>query len=212
MLDHPQTPTEGSEKGKVARRRSRTRAELLDVAADKFLEFGVENVSVDDIIDTVGISRGTFYSLFDSRDDLVHQIIQPVLIQGISALKDIKEPDARERLRAVLRVYVHMWVENARALVLAFKLNKRFMQMFEPEHMMFSNLVENHLKAVAEGGLLKFENDLIARRLIGRCAIDVLTVLQDEDAFEDTFLSVMEDMLVRQAVSHGVPSAQDYRF
>lgn len=197
MLDHPKTDPESTKTGKVARRRSRTRSELLDVAADKFLEFGVENVSVDDLIDTVGISRGTFYSLFDSREDVVHQIIQPVLNKGIDALKDIKETDGRNCLRAVLRVYVCMWVENARALVLAFKLNKRFMQMFEPEHMMFSNLTEKHLKKVAKDGILKFENDRIARRLIGRCAIDVLTVLQDEDAFEDVFLAVMEDMLVK---------------
>ena len=80
---------------------------------------------------------------------------------------------------------------------MAFKLNKRFMQMFEPEHMMFSNLTEKHLKSVAKGNVLKFDDDKIARRLIGRCAIDVLTVLQDEDEFEDTFLSVMEDMLVK---------------
>ncbi len=196
MLDHPETQTEAPKKGKVARRRSRTRAELLTVAADKFLEFGVENVSVDDLIDAVGISRGTFYSLFDSRDDVIHQLIQPVLTKGIDALKGIQNVDARARLRGVLSVYVDMWTENAQALILAFKLNKRFMQMFEPEHMMFSNLTEKHLKTVAEGGILKFDDDLIARRLIGRCAIDVLTVLQDEEDFENTFLSVMEDMLV----------------
>ena len=197
MLDHPQAQSDSPKEGKVARRRSRTRTELLNVAADKFLEFGVENVSVDDLIEAVGISRGTFYSLFDSRDDVVHQIIQPVLVKGINSLKNVQETNARERLHSVLRVYVDMWTEDSKALVLAFKLNKRFMQMFEPEHMMFSNLTEKHLKSVAQSGILKFENDHVARRLIGRCAIDVLTVLQDEDTFEETFLSVMEDMLVK---------------
>ena len=198
MLDHPNTQPDGQKTGKVARRRDRTRTELLNVAAEKFLEFGVENVSVDDLIDAVGISRGTFYKLFESRDDVVHQIIQPVLVLGINSLKDIQEKDARRKLRAILRVYVDMWTEDAKALTLAFRLNKRFMQMFEPEHMMFSNLTEKHLKLIAKGNVLKFDDDKIAQRLIDRCAIDVLTVLQDEDAFEDTFLSVMEDMLVRK--------------
>ena len=112
MLDHPKTQLDGAKAGKVARRRDRTRAELLRIAAGKFLEFGVENVSVDDLIDAVGISRGTFYSLFDSRDDVVHQIIQPVLNKGIESLKSIHDPDAHSRLRAVLRVYLDMWKED----------------------------------------------------------------------------------------------------
>ncbi len=191
ILDHA-----GASTGKVARRRSRTRAELLEVAATKFLEFGVENVSVDDLIEAVGISRGTFYSLFDSRDDVVHQVIQPVLVLGVNTLENAKADTPRDQIRAVLKVYVTMWEKNAPALTLAFKLNKRFMQMFEPEHMMFSNLTEKHLKSVQRSGLLKFSEERIARRLIGRCAIDVLTVLQDQDAFEDTFLAVMEGMLI----------------
>ena len=54
--------------GKVLMRRERTRQRLLHVGAMKFVADGVENVTIDDIVEEADIARGTFYSLFDSKE------------------------------------------------------------------------------------------------------------------------------------------------
>jgi len=49
--------------------------ELLDVAQKLFYQEGYENTSISNIIDSVGIAKGTFYHYFKSKTDLLDQII-----------------------------------------------------------------------------------------------------------------------------------------
>lgn len=50
--------------------------ELLAAARDLFFQKGYQNVSVKDIIDKVGVAKGTFYHYFDSKEDLLDQLVE----------------------------------------------------------------------------------------------------------------------------------------
>jgi len=50
--------------------------ELLDAAQALFYQNGYESTSVANIIDSVGIAKGTFYHYFKSKTDLLDQIIE----------------------------------------------------------------------------------------------------------------------------------------
>ena len=52
------------------------RRELLETAQALFYEKGYENTSVADIIDTVGIAKGTFYHYFKSKEALLDEIVR----------------------------------------------------------------------------------------------------------------------------------------
>ncbi len=56
--------------GRVTRRRARTRANLLDAAFAVFAAKGFGHVSIEEICDAAGYSRGAFYSNFSSLDEL----------------------------------------------------------------------------------------------------------------------------------------------
>ncbi|MFF4474985.1 TetR/AcrR family transcriptional regulator [Streptomyces sp. NPDC001599] len=56
--------------GRVTRRRVRTRANLLDAAFAVFAAKGFGRVSIEEVCETAGYSRGAFYSNFDSLDEL----------------------------------------------------------------------------------------------------------------------------------------------
>jgi len=47
---------------------------VIETALAMFMENGFENVSVDDIIDETGISKGTFYHYFASKDEIVWEL------------------------------------------------------------------------------------------------------------------------------------------
>jgi AcrR family transcriptional regulator len=47
-----------------------TRNKIFDTAKNLFLEHGFENVSVDSIVDAAGVSKGSFYVHFESKDIL----------------------------------------------------------------------------------------------------------------------------------------------
>ncbi|WP_058234965.1 TetR/AcrR family transcriptional regulator [Devriesea agamarum] len=106
--------TEDSGKG-FGPRRQRTRARLLDAARTLFAERGVAGVSVEQLCDAAGFTRGAFYSNFRDMDDLVaallaqhHEIFGKELHAAIAASSDAAgvqtEPGpVRDRVQAIVR-------------------------------------------------------------------------------------------------------------
>ncbi len=71
------------------RRRSNTRARLLEGALEVLAERGFHGASVEEICDRAGFTRGAFYSNFASKDELVLALFQAStdrLLEQISAL------------------------------------------------------------------------------------------------------------------------------
>ncbi|MBN0043836.1 helix-turn-helix transcriptional regulator [Streptomyces actuosus] len=62
--------TEESAAPRVTRRRLRTRANLLDAAFTVFAARGFGRVSIEEVCEAAGYSRGAFYSNFASLDEL----------------------------------------------------------------------------------------------------------------------------------------------
>ncbi len=52
-----------------------TKKKLYEAALRLFIENGVDSVSVDNIVNEVGVARGTFYVHFESRDALISSLI-----------------------------------------------------------------------------------------------------------------------------------------
>src|SRR3954451_8366156 len=58
------------EKWTPERRRERTRAALVDAAADVFARRGFNGASLDEIAETAGFTRGAIYKHFTGKEDL----------------------------------------------------------------------------------------------------------------------------------------------
>ncbi|HWR61969.1 MAG TPA: TetR/AcrR family transcriptional regulator [Clostridia bacterium] len=52
-----------------------TKKRLYECARELFNDYGVENVSVDDIVEAAGVARGTFYVHFESKDGLISTLV-----------------------------------------------------------------------------------------------------------------------------------------
>lgn len=50
--------------------------ELLDTAQQLFFQKGYHNTSVNDIIEAVGIAKGTFYHYFKTKDELLDRLVE----------------------------------------------------------------------------------------------------------------------------------------
>jgi AcrR family transcriptional regulator len=55
---------------RVTKRRGETRARLIGAAFQVFADKGYGHVTIEDVCDAAGYSRGAFYSQFDSLDEL----------------------------------------------------------------------------------------------------------------------------------------------
>lgn len=57
-------------------RRSEIRRTLLDVGADQFTDHGLKKTTIADLTEEAGIATGTFYSFFDSKEELLAAILR----------------------------------------------------------------------------------------------------------------------------------------
>ena len=66
----------------MAKPPSDTRQRIQDVARTLFTQKGVQRTSLQDIADLLGITKPALYYHFDSREDLVRSILQPLIDDG----------------------------------------------------------------------------------------------------------------------------------
>ena len=86
------------------------REEILDAAEKLFAAKGFDNTSTGDILDAVGIARGTLYYHFKSKEDILDGVIQRItdrLIKDAGEIVRKKELPVLERLtKAILSLNV----------------------------------------------------------------------------------------------------------
>ena len=94
---------------RVTRRRAQTRARLLDAAFGVFAARGFGRVSIEDVCEAAGYTRGAFYSNFDSLDELFFALYEQrskVIADHVAGALDPAPHDLRAALARVLDALV----------------------------------------------------------------------------------------------------------
>jgi AcrR family transcriptional regulator len=86
-------PTSYAERRKLA-----LRDEIIDAAFDVFAERGYHQAGVADIASRVGIGHSTFYRHFESKRDILDQVISGLIDRLLGALTAENAPDAATSL------------------------------------------------------------------------------------------------------------------
>lgn len=99
---------------------------ILSGALDAIAERGVRRLSMSDIIEASGVSRGTMYKYFSNKDDVLAAVAEYVCTgfeNGIQSAADESDPPI-ERFRKVMRFYSRYTNENSPDRV--FEVEPRF--------------------------------------------------------------------------------------
>jgi len=89
------------------------RARLIDVAQKEFILKGFDNTTIKNIIDQMGLSTGTFYYHFKSKEEILVAVSEKLIDEEVVKLNQIR--DARDkttacRIRSSLNVmYETFW-------------------------------------------------------------------------------------------------------
>ena len=67
--------------------------ELLQIAYRLFVSRGYENTSVDEIIDEAGIAKGTFYYYFESKEQMLEEVIGMMIDKEAEAASAVLDAD-----------------------------------------------------------------------------------------------------------------------
>ncbi|AYM89271.1 TetR/AcrR family transcriptional regulator [Serratia sp. 3ACOL1] len=95
------------------------RAEILQAASELFQEIGYESTSVDSIVRSAGIAKGTFYYYFKSKDEVLAALAQQLCAEMVARsqiIADDPQLGAIEKFCAIIAAQ-NQTVEAGQALV-----------------------------------------------------------------------------------------------
>lgn len=81
--------------------------ELMNAAQRLFLEKGVESTTVSEIVDEAQVAKGTFYTYFASKNDMLVALGERYTQHFLQALEQAIEQCAKDDWVSRLRVWVH---------------------------------------------------------------------------------------------------------
>jgi len=107
--------------GPRSRKGVRTRARLLDAAKQIFEETGFLDARISDIAERAGLSHGSFYHYFDSKEEIFREIAEEVdgrLSAPLAAviLDQSSHATPRERIHEAMRRYFESYREEAKII------------------------------------------------------------------------------------------------
>lgn len=106
----------GTKRKYVSVRESRaqaTREKLLEAAIELVNQYGMKYLTVRNICEEAGLSTGSFYNLFDSKDDLVFYYLQNVFTSyKQKAEEDASTSSSLEKVALIYRFYIQCVLET----------------------------------------------------------------------------------------------------
>ncbi len=88
------------------RKKAQRRQEIYETALELFASKGFDNVTVDDITETVDIGKGTFFNYFPSKDDLLVEYRRRLMDEVHSHSERVDEPTARASFKSYFRKFI----------------------------------------------------------------------------------------------------------
>lgn len=93
----------------------RTRTALLTAARQAFEEHGFDDCRMNDIADAAGVSHGTVYTYFGSKEDILGQVIDELIVELQDDLRTTAK-DPMARIGEANRRYLKAYLDNRRLL------------------------------------------------------------------------------------------------
>lgn len=95
------------------------KTEIMDAAWELFNAKGYEQTSVNDILQKVGIAKGTFYYYFKSKDEILDAVIDRGVKQQILGFRSIVDDNSINAIEKIKRILISdkkMHAENSEIL------------------------------------------------------------------------------------------------
>ena len=126
------------EKKKSAR--SQKRKKIIDKAWELFAKNGYEETKVEDITKDLGISKGSFYTYFATKEELLYEVLGKIKKEVIEKLENINVDQTPEK---VLEDYVKAKMNHAVKILNNMKLRVVEKYLIDPKlRILFQELQE----------------------------------------------------------------------
>lgn len=194
----------------------RTRSALIQAGRTAFEEQGFDAVRVDDVCARAGVAHGTFYTYFDSKEELFTEVASTVAgeIFAAGAVGPAVPEDPRARIEAANRLYLRAWASHSRLVRMleqAATADDRFRELLLEVREVFVRRGAEGLRRLQEQGLADGSLDpRLTAIMLGGMVEHFAHVWLDlgERADEATAVTMLSTFWAR-AIGLTTPSAQE---
>lgn len=190
-------PAAASERPRVARRRAATRGRILAVAARRFAETGPDGVRLDEVAEAADVARGTLYSHFRTKHDLLFAIVEPVLSQAARKTAPLTRLPARHGVNGLLALYLDLWRTYPDALRIAYKAQDIPIGELRTLHGRFLKGVMRVFERASRAGVLRADDAALAGHVLRQVAVPLLELYARHADGERIFVESLRGLLLR---------------
>jgi TetR/AcrR family transcriptional regulator, cholesterol catabolism regulator len=164
--------------------------EILDAALEVFGELGLQEASVDDVVERSGLSKGTLYWYFKSKDRLIGALMKRFFAQELGKVRKLQQGpgSVRERLLRYSREVEAVVKRMPRALTLEFyavAVRQKWVRKFLGELYVryCGELAQLIREGIERGEFRKADADQLAAAVTGLCEGLILLWALEPNAF-----------------------------
>ncbi|MFN3603933.1 MAG: TetR/AcrR family transcriptional regulator [Leptonema sp. (in: bacteria)] len=177
----------GEEQGKqkkkfprVEKRREKIKKNILELAKKKFANENPYIVKFETFAEEVEISRASLYSYFDSKEEILEEILKPVLEELIEKyeilLKNLKNETPLQIIENLIEILIQAKEHHQLSLVVLSKLLEL------NDHVLTQNPLYHRMLEVQQTILEKIEKELkfpkeVASQLLVKCGLSLINLL-----------------------------------
>jgi AcrR family transcriptional regulator len=182
----------------VVRRRAITRERIVAAAARRFAEAGPDAVRLDEIAEEADVARGTLYSHFRSKNDLLCEIITPVLRVAVRRAAALGRLDAREGIDRLLQLYLDLWHTYPNALRIAYKAQDMPLGDLGTLHRRLLKGVLRVFEGANEARILRSGDPLLAGHVMRQVAVPLLELYARHEDGDRLFVEGLRGLLLAE--------------
>ncbi|MDA8044755.1 MAG: TetR/AcrR family transcriptional regulator, partial [Actinomycetota bacterium] len=153
--------------GPRSRKGAETRARLLAAAKEIFEESGFLDARISDIAERAGLSHGSFYHYFESKEEIFREVAEAVEEQlsapvGSVILDPTSDATPQERIRTAIKLHMQSYRDQARIMGVIEQVSRydeqvRLARRARLDH--YGRQVEESIRRMQRHGLIDPELD-----------------------------------------------------
>lgn len=118
--------------------------QILDAAFEEFVERGFTATRVEDIADRIGVTKGTIYVYFPTKEELFSAMIRHISVPFEVVLAEAKHLSGTctERLRALIQLFYERVLENRKT--------REMLRFVVSEGSRFPEITDTHFRELIE--------------------------------------------------------------
>lgn len=176
-------------------KKDQRKKELVRKAYELFITKGYENTSVDDIIASAGIAKGTYYYHFESKEQILEEVVNMMIDEGVERAKQILKTDLKLEEKLVYTILALRVTPEEQAMqdtihtkeniILHKKVNDRVIEAAVP-------ILSEIAREAKKEGLFNLDNNIEERV---RMTLILSTEMFDHNEINESKISVFIDTL-----------------